>query len=144
MRDGSASKALAVCGARAQRRAACRCARPFAPSQVEELIQSSRQARADDKVNNEIAILKEAFVRLQSTRKIAKGINTDMIDSVNRTQELVQSLLAKAEKDNGSIYLMKVGAAAVAGAAGAAAGAAAAAAAGAAGAGSMPAGASSA
>lgn len=33
--------------------------------QVEELIQSSRQYRADDKVNWEIAALKEAFARLQ-------------------------------------------------------------------------------
>ncbi|GIM12801.1 hypothetical protein Vretimale_16038 [Volvox reticuliferus] len=31
-----------------------------------------------------------------------------MIESVNRTQDLVQSLLVKAEKDNNSIYLMKV------------------------------------
>ncbi|KAG2490070.1 hypothetical protein HYH03_011535 [Edaphochlamys debaryana] len=76
--------------------------------QVEELIQSSRQHRADDKINNEIAVLKEAFARLQNTKKIAKGISTDMTDSVNRTQELVQSLLARAEKENNSIYLMKV------------------------------------
>ncbi|EFJ43641.1 programmed cell death protein 6 interacting protein X [Volvox carteri f. nagariensis] len=76
--------------------------------QVEELIQSSRQYHADDKINWEIAALKEAFARLQNTRRIAKGINSDMIESVNRTQELVQSLLAKAEKENNSIYLMKV------------------------------------
>ncbi|GFR44801.1 hypothetical protein Agub_g6136, partial [Astrephomene gubernaculifera] len=76
--------------------------------QVEELIQASRQQRADDKVNNEIAVLKEAFARLQSTRRIAKAISTEMADSVNRTQELVQQLLARAEKDNNSIYLMKV------------------------------------
>ncbi len=48
------------------------------------------------------------FHPLQNTRRIAKGISNDMSDSVNRTQELVQSLLAKAEKDNNSIYLMKV------------------------------------
>ncbi|GLI70883.1 hypothetical protein VaNZ11_015904 [Volvox africanus] len=76
--------------------------------QVEELIQSSRQYRADDKVNWEIAALKEAFARLQNSRRIAKGINNDMIESVNRTQDMVQSLLVKAEKDNNSIYLMKV------------------------------------
>ncbi|GLC38437.1 hypothetical protein PLESTB_001578000 [Pleodorina starrii] len=75
---------------------------------VEELIQSSRQYRTDDKVNWEIAALKEAFARLQSTRRIAKGISNEMIESVNRTQDLVQSLLVKAEKDNNSIYLMKV------------------------------------
>lgn len=32
---------------------------------MEELIQASRQHRLDDKVNNEIAVLKEAFARLQ-------------------------------------------------------------------------------
>eukprot|EP00198_Chlamydomonas_reinhardtii_P012800 XP_001702137.1 programmed cell death protein 6-interacting protein [Chlamydomonas reinhardtii] len=76
--------------------------------QVEELIQASRQHRLDDKVNNEIAVLKEAFARLQNTRRIAKAIGQEMLDSVNKTQELVQALLAKAEKDNNSIYLMKV------------------------------------
>ncbi|KAG2435427.1 hypothetical protein HYH02_011927 [Chlamydomonas schloesseri] len=76
--------------------------------QVEELIQASRQHRLDDKVNNEIAVLKEAFARLQNTRRIAKATGQEMLDSVNKTQELVQALLAKAEKDNNSIYLMKV------------------------------------
>ncbi|KXZ42912.1 hypothetical protein GPECTOR_111g245 [Gonium pectorale] len=54
--------------------------------QVEELIQLGQQYRSEDKVNNQIAVLKEAFARLQNTRRIARAISTEMSDSVNRTQ----------------------------------------------------------
>lgn len=47
-------------------------------------------------------------LHLQNTKKIAKGISQEMLDSVNRTQDTVQALLSRAEKDNSTIYLMKV------------------------------------
>ena len=75
---------------------------------VETLMQSSRALRAEDKVNSEIAVLQEAFKRLQATKKFAKAVSMEMVDSANRQQETIQLMLTKAEKENSTIYLQRV------------------------------------
>ncbi|KAJ9513660.1 hypothetical protein QJQ45_015416, partial [Haematococcus lacustris] len=75
---------------------------------VEMLAQVAKGMHAEDKVNVEVAVLREAFQRLQAAKKLARGETSDIVDSVQRVQEAITLALGKAEKDNNSIFLQRV------------------------------------
>eukprot|EP00201_Polytomella_parva_P010941 CAMPEP_0175050800 /NCGR_PEP_ID=MMETSP0052_2-20121109/7451_1 /TAXON_ID=51329 ORGANISM="Polytomella parva, Strain SAG 63-3" /NCGR_SAMPLE_ID=MMETSP0052_2 /ASSEMBLY_ACC=CAM_ASM_000194 /LENGTH=1080 /DNA_ID=CAMNT_0016315025 /DNA_START=96 /DNA_END=3335 /DNA_ORIENTATION=- len=75
---------------------------------VEELIQQARHCRSTDEINLEIALLKEAFLRVDTCHRAAKLIDKEMVEGANKMKEAITLALAKAEKENGTIYLFKV------------------------------------
>ncbi|KAL6757097.1 BRO1-like domain-containing protein [Haematococcus lacustris] len=75
---------------------------------VEMLAQVAKGMHAEDKVNLEVAVLREAFQRLQAAKKLARGETSDIVDSVQRVQEAITLALGRAEKDNNSIFLQRV------------------------------------
>ncbi|MEW5310155.1 MAG: hypothetical protein WDW38_001981 [Sanguina aurantia] len=75
---------------------------------IESLTQSAKFLHTEQRVNVEIAVLQEAFKRLQSTKKFASAVSADALASVAAIQESVQFALTKAEKDNSTVYLMRV------------------------------------
>eukprot|EP00200_Dunaliella_tertiolecta_P017215 CAMPEP_0202411634 /NCGR_PEP_ID=MMETSP1128-20130828/22377_1 /ASSEMBLY_ACC=CAM_ASM_000463 /TAXON_ID=3047 /ORGANISM="Dunaliella tertiolecta, Strain CCMP1320" /LENGTH=780 /DNA_ID=CAMNT_0049017371 /DNA_START=116 /DNA_END=2454 /DNA_ORIENTATION=- len=76
--------------------------------QVEVLSQTAKALQAEDNIAHQVSVLREAFAVLQNTKKLAKAVGADMVDSVSKVQEGVVAALARAEKDNNTIYLQRV------------------------------------
>jgi hypothetical protein len=52
--------------------------------------------------------LQEAFVRMQSTKGLAKAVSSEMADSLKSQEEVLTLALTKAQKDNNTVYLERV------------------------------------
>ncbi|KAF5836068.1 ALIX V-shaped domain binding to HIV-domain-containing protein [Dunaliella salina] len=76
--------------------------------QVEVLSQTAKALQAEDNIAHQVSVLREAFAVLQNTKKLAKAVGADMVDSVNKLQDGVVAALGRAEKDNNTIYLQRV------------------------------------
>ncbi|GBF94332.1 hypothetical protein Rsub_06954 [Raphidocelis subcapitata] len=72
------------------------------------LNEAAKQLQAEEKISKEVAMLSEAFNRLQATKKLAAAASQELADSLKGLEASVALALSKAQKDNNAIYLEKV------------------------------------
>eukprot|EP00879_Flechtneria_rotunda_P013649 GHRR01014259.1.p1 GENE.GHRR01014259.1~~GHRR01014259.1.p1 ORF type:complete len:727 (+),score=319.48 GHRR01014259.1:344-2524(+) len=75
---------------------------------VNALMEQGRQYNSETKIALEVAVLSEAFKRMQSVKALAKAVSKEMAESLKGQEEQLTVALTKAQKDNNAVYLERV------------------------------------